>query len=55
MDKPNVRVNRSAFGGVLQEFALDVGLEDGGDLGAFFDNRIEYIRCLLVRSIEQNK
>ena len=55
LDKRYVRVNRSAFGGIVQECALDVGVGDGGDLETFFVNRIEYIRCLLVRSIEQNK
>ena len=50
-----LRVNRSAFGGVLQECALDVGAEDGGNLKSFFVNRVEYIRCLLARSIEQSK
>jgi hypothetical protein len=50
-----VRVNRSAFGGIIQEVALDVGAEDIGDLESFFTNRVDDIRSNLRRSIEQNK
>ena len=55
LDKPYVRVNRSAFGGIIQEVALDVGAEDIGDLESFFRNRVDDIRSNLRRSIEQNK
>ena len=36
IDKPNVRVIRSAFGGILQEIALDVSAGDNGDLEMFW-------------------
>ena len=55
LDNTGVRVDRTAFGGLLQEVFLDTRAEDIGDLETYPVNRGDEIRTTLRDSVELNK
>jgi hypothetical protein len=55
MNNMGVRVDRSAFGGILQEISLDTRGPDNGDLESYLNNRGDDIRQVLRDSVDLNK
>ena len=55
MDRTGVRVDRSAFGGILQEISLDIRGSDNVDLEMYLVNHGAEIRQVLRDSVDLNK